>query len=56
MLSKIKKYKYIIDDIYDRNKTGYIEIIRDKQRNTITLITCKKNTNMQIVFIGYLVN
>lgn len=51
-----KKYKYIIDDIYDRNKTGYIEIIRDKQRNTITLITCKKNTNMQIVFIGYLVN
>ncbi len=49
-----KKYKYVIDDIYDRNKTGYIEIIRDKNKNTITLITCKKKTNMQTVFIGYL--
>lgn len=51
-----KQYKYIIDNIYDKNKTGYIEIIRDKDKNTITLITCKKNTNMQTVFIGYLAN
>lgn len=51
-----KKYQYVIKDIYDRNKTGYIEIIRDKNKTAITLITCKKNTNMQTVFIGYLVN
>ncbi len=49
-----KKYKYIIDNIYDREKTGYIDIVRNKGRNTITLITCKKNTNLQTVFIGYL--
>lgn len=49
-----KKYKYVINDIYAKEKTGYIEIIRDKNKNTITLITCKKNTNLQSVFIGYM--
>lgn len=49
-----KKYKYIIASIYDRKKTGYIDIVRDKNKNTITLITCKKNTNLQTVFIGYM--
>ena len=51
---KGKEYKYIIADIYDKEKTGYIEISRDKNKNTITLITCKKNTNLQTVFIGYM--
>ena len=51
-----KKYKYVINDIYDRTKTGYIDIVRDKSKTTITLITCKKNTNMQTVYIGYLEN
>lgn len=51
---KGKEYKYVIDDIYDKEKTGYIEIIRNRNKNTITLITCKKNTNLQTVFIGYM--
>lgn len=50
-----KEYKYIISDIYDKEKTGYIEIVRNKNKNTITLITCKRNTNLQTVFIGYMI-
>ncbi|MBQ9011698.1 MAG: sortase [Bacilli bacterium] len=48
------KYKYIIADIYDVPKTGYVEIKRDRDKNTATLITCKKNSNLQTVYIGYL--
>lgn len=48
-----KKYSYIISSIYDVEKTGFVEIKRDN-RQTLTLITCKKNTNKQTVFIGYL--
>ncbi len=51
---KNKRYKYIIKDIYDVLKTGYVTIKRDKTKQTLTLITCKKNTNMQTVYIGYL--
>ena len=50
---KSKKYKYIIKSIYDQEKTGYIKIKRDKSKQTITLITCKKGTNKQTVYIGY---
>lgn len=49
-----KIYKYIIKKIYDVEKTGYINIKRNKTKQTLTLITCKKNTNKQTVFIGYL--
>ena len=49
-----KDYYYIINDIYDAKKTGYIDIYRNKEKTTITLITCKKNTNLQTVYIGYL--
>ena len=49
-----QKYTYTIQDIYDVHKTGYIEIKRDKNKKTLTLITCKKNSNMQTVYIGYL--
>ena len=50
------KYKYVIGDIYDVPKTGYVEIKRDKSKSATTLITCKKGTNMQTVYIGYLVS
>lgn len=50
------KYRYVIGDIYDVNKTGYVEIKRDRSKNSTTLITCKKGTNMQTVYIGYLVS
>lgn len=51
------KYEYIIADIYDVDKTGTVNISRDKNRTTITLITCKKySKDKQTVFIGYLSN
>lgn len=49
-----KKYKYIITNIYDVEKTGYVDIKRNKDKQTLTLITCKKNTNKQTIYIGYL--
>lgn len=48
-----KKYKYIVENIYDVKKTGYIEINRNKNKTTLTLITCKKNTNLQTVYVCY---
>lgn len=48
-----KKYTYIISKIYDVLKTGQIAIKRDKNKKTITLITCKGEAK-QLVVIGYL--
>ena len=53
---KNKKYKYVIGDIYEVEKSGYVEIKRDRSKGAVTLITCKKNTNKQIVIIGYLIS
>lgn len=53
VIYKENKYLYVISDIYDVEKTGFVEIKR-KNKQTLTLITCKKNTNKQTVFIGYL--
>ena len=50
-----RKYRYIIGDIYDVLKTGYVEIKRNKNKSAITLITCKKGTNLHTVYIGYLI-
>lgn len=47
------KYPYILKSIYDQEKTGYIKIKRDRNKQTLTLITCKKNTNKQTVYISY---
>lgn len=47
-------YKYIISNKYDVLKTGKVSIKRDKNRSTITMITCK-GENRQLVVIGYLV-
>lgn len=46
-------YKYIVSDKYDVVKTGKVSIKRNKNKNTITLITCK-GENEQLVVIGYL--
>lgn len=49
------KYIYSIDKIYDVEKDGDVEVIRDKDKNTLTLITCKSNTqDKQLVLIFYL--
>ena len=49
------KYTYKIDRIYDVLKDGDVEVERDKEKNTLTLVTCKKNTkDRHLVIILYL--
>lgn len=51
------KYVYKYTNSYEVSKTGIVSIVRDKSKNTITLITCKKDSkDKQLVFIGYLVD
>lgn len=51
------KYVYKYENYYEVNKNGFVEIVRDNNKNTITLITCKKNSkDKQLVFIGYLID
>ena len=49
------KYTYKVDKIYDVLKDGDVEVERDKDKTTLTLITCKKNTkDRHLVIILYL--
>lgn len=51
------KYIYKLNNSYDTTKDGKVEIVRNRYKNTITLITCKRGTkDKQTVFIGYLVD
>ena len=51
-----KKYEYKVKDIYNQEKDGEIEIIKNKNTDTLSLITCDKNDKRyQIVFICELV-
>ena len=49
------EYKYRMINTYDIEKTGTAEITRNGQKSTLTLITCRHNTNKQIVIICELV-
>ena len=49
-------YTYKVVNIYDIDKTGKAQIIRNKNTNTLTLVTCRHNTNRQIVVICELTN
>lgn len=52
-----KKYTYKLDKIYRQEKTGKVNIIRNKNNTTLTLITCDQNDkNYQVVYIAYLIN
>ena len=51
LVYKNTEYKYKVVDIYDIEKTGTAEIIKNKNTTTLTLITCRHNTNKQIVII-----
>lgn len=44
-------YNYKVVDIYDIEKTGTALIKRNYKTSTLTLITCRHNTNKQIVVI-----
>ena len=50
-----KEYKYKVVNIYDVEKTGTVNIVRNKEKTTLTLITCRHNTNKQIVVICELI-
>jgi len=49
------EYKYKIVNIYDIDKTGTAHIVRNANKNTLTLITCREKTNKQIIIICELV-
>lgn len=50
------KYTYQVNNIYDIEKTGTATITRDLNKTILTMITCRHNTNKQIVVISELVN
>jgi len=51
------KYIYKINNNYEVKKDGKAEIIRNRNKTTITLITCKKDSeDKQLVYVGYLVD
>ncbi len=51
-----EKFNYKITNIYDVEKTGQVSISKNNNANTLTLITCRHNTNKQIVIIAELTN
>lgn len=53
---KGKKYTYKITDIYYEKKTGTVRILRDKNKTTLTLITCTKDDEShQTIYIAELI-
>ncbi len=48
------KYQYSISNIYKVDKTGYINLDKEDNQTTITLITCT-GSNEQLVIIGNLI-
>lgn len=49
------EYKYKVVNQYDIDKTGTANIVRNAEKSTLTLITCRHNTNKQIIYICELV-
>ena len=50
-----KTYIYNLIKSYEVDKTGKVALVKNKDKQTLTLITCKHNTNKQIVFVFELV-
>lgn len=51
------KYTYKIVNIYYEEKDGDVRIFRNKDKNTLTLITCTKDDNTkQTIYIAELIN
>ena len=48
---KGKIYSYKVVNIYDIEKNGKAQIIRNKNVSTLTLVTCRHNTNKQMIVI-----
>ena len=45
------RYCYKLVNFYEIDKTGKANIIRNLNKTTMTLVTCKHNTEKQIIFI-----
>lgn len=45
------EYKYKVKNIYDIDKTGTANIVRNMEKTTLTLITCRQGTKKQIIII-----
>ena len=50
-----KDYVYRMVNSYEIEKNGYAHILRNAEKTTLTLITCKHNTNKQLIVICELV-
>ena len=50
-----KEYVYKMINSYEIEKNGYAHILRNAEKTTLTMITCKHNTNKQLVVICELV-
>lgn len=50
-----KEYIYKMVNSYEIEKNGYAHILRNAEKTTLTMITCKHNTNKQLVVICELV-
>lgn len=50
-----KEYKYKVINYYEIEKNGKAHIIRNAEKTTLTLITCIRNTNKQIIYICELI-
>lgn len=49
------KYVYKVIKIYDVDKNGTVQLSSYKDKNILTMITCRQNTNKQIVVICELI-
>ena len=45
------KYKYVLVDKYEIDKTGKALIVKNENDTAMTLITCKDNEDKQLIFI-----
>ena len=52
---KGKDYVYRMVNSYEIEKNGYAHILRNAEKTTLTLVTCKHNTNKQLIVICELV-
>jgi len=50
-----KEYIYKMVNSYEIEKNGYAHILRNAEKTTLTLITCKHNTNKQLIVICELI-
>ena len=49
-----KQYTYILTEIYDELKDGYLNIYRNEKLDSVILITCNKYTKKyQTIYVSY---